>query len=181
MSSTTTAVPLRERTRLEIKQHALELFAERGYEATSLADIAVAVGCSKATVLYHFENKAAILAEVLAPAADHLGVVLTELLTYPADTVQDRAIDAFIDVVVRFRGLAVMFGGSDLLFETPAFSSVADLCRLLPQLLAGGDDDERMSATFFALNGAVAECRDPSRDDDSLRAVLQMCMRRLLT
>ena len=81
----------------------------------------------------------------------------------------------------QFRGLAVMFGGSDLLFETPAFSSVADLCLLLPQLLAGGEGDERMSATIFALNGAIAECRDPSRDDDSLRAVLQMCMRRLLT
>ena len=173
-------VPPRERTRREIKERALELFLEHGYEATSVHDIAVAAGCSKATVMYHFENKAAILSEVLRPSADRVAALVTELQDYPLDQVQERAIDEFIDVIVEYRGFAVMLDGQRLLTEIPAFMSVSDLCRLLPRLLAGGDDDDQISAAIFALNGAIAECRDSSRDDQSLRAVLQLCLRRLL-
>jgi AcrR family transcriptional regulator len=176
----TATVPLRERTRREIKDRAFDLFMERGFAVTSLADIATAAGCSKATVLYHFENKAAILSEVLEPTAAQLDALVAHLLTYPPEEVQERAIDEFIEVVVQYRGLAVMLDGTDILDEIPSFAAVADSCLVLPQLLAGGTSADQMSAAVFALNGAIAECRDHSRDDESLRAVLQMCMRRLL-
>ncbi|MBM2621550.1 TetR family transcriptional regulator [Actinoplanes sp. LDG1-06] len=52
---------LRERTRravqLEIGEAAVRLFAERGYEATTIDDIAAAVGMSKRSVFRYFATK----------------------------------------------------------------------------------------------------------------------------
>ena len=176
----TTAVPVRERTRREILDHALELFVEHGYHDTSLADIAAAVGCSKATVLYHFANKAAIVSEVLEPAALRLDGLVTELASHPGPDGQERAIDEFIEVVLQYRSLAVVLDGPQLLAEVPSFMAVADSCLALPALLAGGNDPEQVSIAGFALNGVIAEIRDHRHSDESLRALLQTCMRRLL-
>ena len=48
-------------TRERIKQVALELFTEQGYEATSLRQIAEELGINKASLYYHFDSKEAIL------------------------------------------------------------------------------------------------------------------------
>lgn len=175
-----TAVPVRERTRREILDRSLELFVERGYHETSLADIATTVGCSKATVLYHFANKAAILSEVLEPAAQRLDSLVKDLLAHPSADSQGRAIDEFVDVVVHYRSLAVVLDGAEVLAEVPSFMAVADSCIQLPVLLAGGTDPDRLRVATFALNGVIAECRDHTHTADSLRALLQTCMRRLL-
>ena len=182
-TSATTAsatVPPRERTRREILGRALELFVEDGYHETSLADIAAAVGCSKATVMYHFANKAAIVSEALAPAAQTLDVLVGELVAHPGAGAQERAIDEFIELVVQFRSLAVVLDGAELLVEVPSFMAVADSCRRVPELLAGSADPDRLRIANFALNGLIAECRDHTHTDDSLRSVLQTCLRRLL-
>ncbi|WP_197029886.1 TetR/AcrR family transcriptional regulator [Cellulomonas sp. URHE0023] len=176
----TTTVPVRERTRREILDRALELFVDGGYQETSLADIAAAVGCSKATVLYHFANKAAIISEVLEPAALQLDTLVKELASHPGPDGQERAIDEFIEVVVQFRSLAVVLDGPQLLAEVPSFIAVADSCTALPVLLAGGDSPEQLDVANFALNGVIAECRDHRHSDDDLRRLLQTCMRRLL-
>jgi AcrR family transcriptional regulator len=172
----TTTVPVRERTRREILDRALELFVDGGYHETSLADIAAAVGCSKATVLYHFANKAAIISEVLEPAALQLDTLVKELSSHPDG--QERAIDAFVELVVQFRSLAVVLDGAELLAEVPSFMAVADSCRALPDLLAGGR--ERVDIANFALNGLIAECRNHQHTDESLRALLLTCLKRLL-
>ncbi|HEX4883343.1 MAG TPA: TetR/AcrR family transcriptional regulator [Casimicrobiaceae bacterium] len=49
----------------EILDVAAELFAERGYDAVSLADIAHAVGLSKATLYHYFDRKEAILGTIV--------------------------------------------------------------------------------------------------------------------
>ena len=48
-------------TRQEILEAALELFSVQGYEATSISQLAEAVGIRKASLYSHFENKQAIL------------------------------------------------------------------------------------------------------------------------
>ena len=59
----------------EILNAALELFSVQGFEATSIAQIASAVGIRKASLYSHFENKQAILdaivKEVLEQYAAH--------------------------------------------------------------------------------------------------------------
>jgi AcrR family transcriptional regulator len=51
-------------TREEILDIALELFTERGYERTSLRDIAERLGTTKAALYYYFERKEDILVEL---------------------------------------------------------------------------------------------------------------------
>jgi AcrR family transcriptional regulator len=48
-------------TRQEAVRVALALFTQQGYEATSLRQIAEALGINKASLYYHFPNKEAIL------------------------------------------------------------------------------------------------------------------------
>ena len=48
-------------TKQEILDAALELFSVQGYEATSISQLAEAVGVRKASLYSHFENKQAIL------------------------------------------------------------------------------------------------------------------------
>jgi AcrR family transcriptional regulator len=47
----------RRDTRVRIQQVALELFAEQGYERTSLREIAERLGVTKAALYYHFKSK----------------------------------------------------------------------------------------------------------------------------
>ena len=51
-------------TRELIRGVALDLFAERGYDATSLREIAERLGVTKAAVYYHFRTKEEILASL---------------------------------------------------------------------------------------------------------------------
>jgi AcrR family transcriptional regulator len=48
-------------TRAEILRVALELFTEKGFEGTSTRDISSALGITKSSLYYHFENKDAIV------------------------------------------------------------------------------------------------------------------------
>ena len=55
----------RGNTKQEILEAALELFSVQGFEATSISQIASAVGIRKASLYSHFENKQAILDELV--------------------------------------------------------------------------------------------------------------------
>ena len=65
----------RGNTKKEILEAALELFSVQGFEATSISQIASAVGIGKASLYSHFENKQSILdtlvKEVLEQYAAH--------------------------------------------------------------------------------------------------------------
>jgi AcrR family transcriptional regulator len=92
-----------KRRALEI---ALDLFGRKGYEATSMREIAEAVGVTKATLYYHFENKAAIirgLAESYRQALDELALWATQeprpapgvVLGAIADLVRSRGVQFY--------------------------------------------------------------------------------------
>ena len=65
----------RGNTKQEILEASLELFSVQGFEATSISQIAEAVGIRKASLYSHFESKQAILdalvKNVLAQYEEH--------------------------------------------------------------------------------------------------------------
>ena len=65
----------RGNTKQEILEASLELFSVQGFEATSISQIAGAVGIRKASLYSHFENKQSILdalvKEVLEQSGEH--------------------------------------------------------------------------------------------------------------
>src|ERR1700722_7064727 len=67
MADETDQAPRRARgdTRERIQAVALELFAEHGYEKTSLREIADRLGVTKAALYYHFRTKEDILAGIV--------------------------------------------------------------------------------------------------------------------
>src|SRR6185436_8910733 len=54
-------------TKEQIVDAAASLLASKGYEATSLDDVAAAAGITKGTVYYHFDSKEALYWAVVAP------------------------------------------------------------------------------------------------------------------
>ncbi len=174
--------PVRERTRRDIQEHATRLFALNGYEATSLHDIAAAVGCSKATVLYHFDGKPAILGNVIEPAAHALAELVDANRDLPPKIAQQRVIDGFIDLAVRFRGLiAVVHEVLPTFGDAPEFEVLLRAGRDLPRLLAGSDEPADHSLALFAIYGLNAGCRAAALETDAeLRALLTVALHRLL-
>ena len=57
-------------TRAQIQQTALDLFAERGVQQTSLRDIAERVGVSKPALYYHFASREDLLNSLVQPMID---------------------------------------------------------------------------------------------------------------
>jgi AcrR family transcriptional regulator len=174
--------PARERTRREIVRRAMDLFQTAGYNATSLQDIATAAGCSKATVLYHFSGKPAVLAAVLEPAAADLANLLAAAAELPRAAAQDLAIERFIDLAVEHRGVIdVLQDVLPVIEDMPEIAPlVADGLRLT-ELMAGSDDPMERDLAKFAVNGLLAECRHAAdRSGDDLRRLCDVALRRLL-
>src|SRR5260370_14975406 len=87
MRSTSIVTPVRgvstrsvqaERTRQQILETAQRLFADLGYDATSLQLIADEMGLTKAAVYYHFRAKSDILHAAMLPGIQRLGALLDE-------------------------------------------------------------------------------------------------------
>jgi AcrR family transcriptional regulator len=86
-------------TRTRIQEVALELFAERGYDQTSLREISDRLGLTKAALYYHFKTKDEILASTLE---DYLAEVHA-LIDWARE--QPRTVETRNVVLLRYSGL----------------------------------------------------------------------------
>jgi len=122
--------PKAERTRAAILGAAERLFAERGFDATRLEDVAAAVGIRRASIVYHFRDKAelydAVLADVFGALRARLEVALLGEGAFA--TRIERAVSAWIDAVAERPALA------RLLLREVADGTPARSSRLAPHL-----------------------------------------------
>ncbi|MFI5495743.1 TetR/AcrR family transcriptional regulator [Actinoplanes sp. NPDC051859] len=169
-------------TRDEVLRVAAERFSHFGYKGTSLQDIAAGVGCSKATLLYHFASKDAILAELVAPAARELGELVAQLAALDAAAAQAAAIDGFVELVLRHRReAALIYGGIPQFLQEPAFADLLPHTDALCAAFAGGTDDPAACiAAEVVLSGIVTVVIDEEKDPTELRTALVGVARRAL-
>ena len=74
--SVSTNRELREKSRLRILAAALEVFAEKGYEAASISDVTERAGVSRGLVTYYFPSKHRLAAELLDRWLDGIAAIL---------------------------------------------------------------------------------------------------------
>ncbi|RSS60751.1 TetR/AcrR family transcriptional regulator [Streptomyces sp. WAC06614] len=86
----------RGNTRQRIQDIALELFAEQGYEKTSLREIAERLGVTKAALYYHFKTKEEILISVF----DDQTRPIDELIAWAAE--QPRTLETKQEMLRRY-------------------------------------------------------------------------------
>lgn len=85
-----------KRRKAQILQAATELFAEMGYEGTSLRDVAERCGMTKAALYYHFADKEALLRSVVEYRMTRMiDLIETVLSSVPEDQPLER-IRAFV-------------------------------------------------------------------------------------
>jgi AcrR family transcriptional regulator len=87
------------RTRARILEVALRLFSDKGYDATSLQDIADEMGLTKPAVYYHYKGKGEILRGLAEPAREAMAAVMARVRA--ARTAAER-VDTMIDGLVEF-------------------------------------------------------------------------------
>jgi AcrR family transcriptional regulator len=173
---------VRIQTRDEILRVAGELFTRYGFRGTSLKDIASEVGCSKATLLYHFESKDAILLALVAPASQALADLVSHLAAVDDATVQGAAIDGFVNLVLRYRReVALIYDVTPQFLQEPGFAAVRGLTdALVAAFAARSTDPEARTAAEVLLAGIAAVVLDDQRDVIDFRPALVAVARRAL-
>jgi AcrR family transcriptional regulator len=96
------ADPAQRDVRTRILSEATHLFAERGYDGTSIEEIARAAGVTRPTLVYHFGSKAELRDQVLDGLLSHWRDELPRLLA-AATTGSDRFQSAFDALASFFR------------------------------------------------------------------------------
>lgn len=95
-------------TRRQIVEAADRLFYERGFEATSFADIAAAVHLSRGNFYYHFRTKDDILDAVIALRLMNTGRMLDAWEAETGDPAE--RIRSFIHILVMNRAKIMLYG-----------------------------------------------------------------------
>jgi AcrR family transcriptional regulator len=151
-------------TRERILDTALELFTTKGYDGTSLRDIAERLGVTKAALYYHFERKEDILLELHLRLHTLSLDALASLEGLPGPEVARRwpeLLDQFIDVVVDNRQLFQMHERNRNALEQIAHNErhaaeQEDMEQVLQRTLSHPDVAPEQRMRMVASLGAVA-------------------------
>ena len=169
-------------TRSRVQSVALELFAEHGYEKTSLREIAERLGVTKAALYYHFKSKE----DIVHSFTDDYFAAIDDLVDWGKK--QPRTEETRLEILDRYVGI-VLGGGEVFRFLEQNRAAVQGMeagkdrfarfrgrLDALVDLLAGPDAPlrERVRATAAMLTvGATCHVYLQQVDDpDKLRAII---------
>lgn len=163
----------RTSTRPRLCAAARELFFVRGFEATTMEQIAEAAGAPRSTLYNHFRDKDEILAAIVGDYGAGLTAIIQRL---PGPTPTRAQIDAWLEEVVAFAGqertptiLLTHLGGA---FQVPW--SVAQLGQQLLEALA-----ERLPAFRRAVEPGPDQGLILARALVVMNQIGQACLRRV--
>ncbi len=173
-----------QQTRELIVACAERLFADRGYDATSLQSIADEVGLTKAAVYYHFPTKTALLHAGAEPNFAALNTLLEQAETKRSRTERIAyVVDGLLDIVIANRRMLTIINRDPAARRDKlAHEASDDIVRRSLLVLFGAEPRpaERAAFSFAArIPEVIADLAD--LDDHELRAVLRPLCIRILT
>jgi AcrR family transcriptional regulator len=173
MTLTSRRATYRESLRQEILDAAREMFVREGYEATSVRRIAGRVGCSTGILYHYFEDKPAIMAQLVREAFGRLNARMQEMAkddAPPLDRLR-RALSTYIEFGIGHpHHYDMLFGGhraADVkikeVFETEGLACFSCLQSLTGSVIAASvlrpelnDPAEVAQALWVSVHGMVS-------------------------
>jgi AcrR family transcriptional regulator len=170
-------------TRSRAQQVALELFAEQGYEKTSLREIAERLGVTKAALYYHFKSKE----DIVHSFTDDYFAEIDALVDWARD--QPRTEQTRHEVLDRYVGI-VLSGYQVFRFlqqnqatmhslgagKEERFARFRGRLEALIDVLAGPDaplrNRVRATSAVLAVGATVMFFQQQVDDPDKLRAII---------
>ena len=184
----------RGNTKQEILEAALELFSVQGFEATSISQIASAVGIRKASLYSHFESKQAILDALVRDVLDQYAahsifarpdgdpedaltpesterVILEQLRYILHDPHISRARKMLVVEQFRNPELAQLQTRQNYTDVLTYFTSLVE--RLIRSDVLAGEDPGIMAAQLcLPISAWISLCdREPDREDEVMELV----------
>ena len=186
--ATSTRAAQAERTRQQILETAQRLFAEHGYDATSLQMIADEMGLTKAAVYYHFPAKVDIRHEIIMAGVQQLKALFDEAAAIRGRRARvEHVVNGFVEFFVanrryaltstdpaakrekldeeplsmRRRALELIFGDNPTATERLAFTAVSVIPGYLPELADLSDDELREALRTTMLHILRVPSRSP--------------------
>jgi AcrR family transcriptional regulator len=167
-------------TRDRIRAVAVELFTERGYEKTSLREIADRVGITKASLYYHYPSKQALLLAIVEPfLADWAATMdAAERLSRTPDNVR-FVLEREIDAMLRHRAATAMLLRDVAAVVTalaPKLDEIKQIGDRMQTWLAGSDPAPeeliRAMAAVEVLRTTLAAAARPELPEAEVRRVV---------
>ncbi|MER7590888.1 TetR family transcriptional regulator [Micromonospora sp. NPDC127501] len=170
-------------TRTRILRAALDLFAEHGYQRTSLRQIGERLRLTKTAILYHFPAKEHLLAALVEPLVADLEALLDSAQTQPTERARWTVLEGWLDVMLAHRRpLGMLFHDIALIGRGDTYHRLMEVAMRANDLIAGPNAGRR--ERVLAVQ-AVGACSDPvvfftDVPDEVLRADMLDGARRLL-
>jgi AcrR family transcriptional regulator len=170
------SAPPHEDTRARVLQAALELFAERGFAATSTRELSERLGFTKAALYYYFKTKDDLLAALIQPVVGQLSALITQTPVRASAAARREVLASYIDLSIAHVDLLRVLTQDPSVARRPASATHAALEVRMLQLLAGHEVPDlteriRARAALAAVRGALVRA-DPADDPAVVRATI---------
>ncbi|MFR9754032.1 TetR/AcrR family transcriptional regulator [Nocardia sp. 004] len=177
-------------TKIAIRDAAVRLFAAKGFEQTSLREVADAVGITKASLYYHYASKLDLLLAIMEPVVDHMRAVTADLERVPHDAEGiRRVLRTYLRGLLEHRDAGVLVMRDTVAIVNAMASRYPDMMgesRTLRQWLAGPNPtaaDQLRACTALEVIGVALVSKElvPDADDALVESLLLDAATRVLT
>ena len=146
----------------QIVRSARAALTQRGYDATTIGDLAAELDISKAAIAYYFPTKDSFLDEFLEPFLDELETAIDRAPAEP-----QAVLDAYLDVLTDDLEIAVWMDTDPAIARHERYSSrIADINARVVSVISGRSDRkvDRLRA-LGVLGGIWRPARESNRAD----------------
>jgi len=153
-------------TRERIRREAAALFRQKGFNGTSMAELATEVGITKSSLYHHFPSKQALLSEIIELTVNRVGPLVQEVADsdLPIEEKMSRAVAIHAVEAIRDQDAVACFIEEGR-YLAPDYMTTH---------VAARDNYERIFRTMFE-EGIVSGAFLDQDADLAVKAILGMC------